>query len=160
MFKTYLSNYKKIRNTKNNAWFRETFLTSFGKCYHKQISEKQGEIFERYLQEEPENWKHANASYYGGIVNGLFVRIQVSGAYNGTAYTATGRRTLYRSVYSLTIADDQTEKEIEIREKLEALEEKIDAMYDENSDNLAIDAEEEKEAALQKQLGEIYKSYF
>lgn len=160
MFKTYLSNYKKIRNTKNNAWFRETFLTSFGKCYHKQISEKQGEIFERYLQEEPENWRHANASYYGGIVNGLFVRIQVSGAYNGTAYTSTGRKTLYRSVYSLTIAEDQTEKEIEIREKLEALEKKIDAMYDENPDNPAIDAEEEKEAALQKQLGEIYKSYF
>ena len=160
MFKTYLSNYKKIRNTKNNAWFRETFLTSFGKCYHKQISEKQGEIFERYLQEEPENWRHANASYYGGIINGLFVRIQVSGAYNGTAYTSTGRKTLYRSVYSLTIAEDQTEKEIEIREKLEALEKKIDAMYDENPDNPAIDAEEEKEAALQKQLGEIYKSYF
>lgn len=155
MFKTYLSNYKKIRNTKYNAWFRETFLTSFGKCY-----QKQGEIFERYLQEEPENWRHANASYYGGIVNGLFVRVQVSGAYNGTAYTATGRKTLYRSVYSLTIAEDQTEKEIEIREKLEALEKKIDAMYDENPDNPAIDAEEEKEAALRKQLGEIYKSYF
>lgn len=157
MFKTYLSNYKKIRNTKHNAWFRETFLTSFGKCYHKQISEKQGEIFERYLQEDPENWRHANASYYSGIVDGLFIRIQASGAYNGTA---TGRKTLYRTVYSLTIAEDQTEKEIEIREKLEALEKKIDAMYDENPDDPAIDAEEEKEAALQKQLGEIYKSYF
>ena len=60
----------------------------------------------------------------------------------------------------MTIAEDQTEKEIEIREKLEALEKKIDAMYDENPDDPAIDAEEEKESALQKQLGEIYKSYF
>lgn len=160
MFKTYLSNCKKIRNTKYNTWFREIFLTSFGKCYHKQISEKQGEIFERYLEEEPENWRHANANYYSGIINGLFIRLQASGAYNGTTYTATGRKTLYRTVYSLTIAEDQTEKEIEIREELEALEKKIDAMYDENPDDPAIDAEEEKEAALQKQLGEIYKSYF
>ena len=159
MYKTYLSYCKKIKNTKSNAWFRETFLPSFGKCHHKPISEKQGEIFKRYLEEVPENWKHANADYYSGIVNGLFVKLQASGAYNGSMYTVTGRKTLYRTIYSLTIADDQTEREIAIRKELETLEEKIDAMYEENPGNPLIDIEEEKEADLERQLGEIYKSY-
>lgn len=159
MYKTYLHHVKKIRNTKHNEWFRETFLNSFGECLHKQISEKQGEIFERYLEEDSNNWRHANSSYYKGIVNGLYIRLQASGAYNGTAYTSTGRETLYRTVYFLTIAKDQTEREISIREKLEVLEDKIDAMYDKNPDDPSIDEEEKIETDLYSQLDYIYKSY-
>lgn len=159
MYKPCLSDVKKIRNTKYNEWFREIFLTSFGKCHNMQISEKQGRIFERYLEDDPNNWRHENSSYYKGIVNGLYVRLQASGAYNGTAYTSTGRKTLYRTVYFLTIAEDQTEKEINIGKELEILENKIDTMYEENSDNPAIGVEEEKEDYLYNQLGMIHKSY-
>lgn len=159
MYKPCLSDVKKIRNTKYNEWFRETFLTSFGKCHNMQISEKQGRIFERYLEDDPNNWRHENSSYYKGIVNGLYIRLQASGAYNGTAYTSTGRKTLYRTVYFLTIAEDQTEKEINIGKELEILENKIDTMYKENPDNPAIGVEEEKEDYLYNQLGMIHKSY-
>ena len=93
MYKPCLSDVKKIRNTKYNEWFRETFLTSFGKCHNMQISEKQGRIFERYLEDDPNNWRHENSSYYKGIVDGLYIRLQASGTYNGTAYTSTGRKT-------------------------------------------------------------------
>ena len=61
---------EKIRETKYNEWFRNTFLESFGHCKGKQISEKQGLIFEKYLKEDPENWRHANAFYYSGIISG------------------------------------------------------------------------------------------
>ena len=48
---------EKIRETKYNEWFRNIFLESFGHCKNKQISEKQGLIFEKYLKEDPENWR-------------------------------------------------------------------------------------------------------
>lgn len=74
---------EKIRETKYNEWFRNTFLESFGHCKGKQISEKQGLIFEKYLKEDPENWRHANAFYYSGIISGKKIRLQESSAYNG-----------------------------------------------------------------------------
>lgn len=43
---------EKIRETKYNEWFRNIFLESFGHCKSKQISEKQGLIFEKYLKED------------------------------------------------------------------------------------------------------------
>ena len=160
MFKPYLSSVRRIENTKSNVWFREKFLPSFENCYHKQISEKQGKIFERYLEECPDNWRHRNASYFNGIVNGLYVRLQVSSAYNGSVSTATGLKTLYRAVYTLTVTADQTEKEILIHQELEALGKKIDAMCDEDPGNPLIDEEEVKETDLYNQLNEIAKKYF
>lgn len=160
MFKPCLSSVKRIKRTKSNSWFIEKFLPSFKNCYHKQISEKQGKIFEKYLEEDPNNWKHANASYYKGIADGLYIRLQVSGAYNGTAYTSTGRKTLYRAVYALTVTEDQTEKEILIHQELEAIGKKIDVICGEDPDNPLIDAEEEKETDLYNQLSEITKKYF
>lgn len=59
----------------------------------------------------------------------------------------------------MTIAEDQTEKEINIGKELEILENKIDTMYEENPDNPAIGVEEEKEDYLYNQLGMIHKSY-
>ena len=59
----------------------------------------------------------------------------------------------------MTIAEDQTEKEINIGKELEILQNKIDTMYEENPENPAIGIEEEKEDCLYNQLGMIHKSY-
>lgn len=121
---------EKIRETKYNEWFRNTFLESFGHCKGKQISEKQGLIFEKYLKEDPENWRHANAFYYSGIISGKKIRLQESSTYNGSTKGHT--RTLYRTVYYITIYEESDENgnTIVINDKNEILSNNVFANND------------------------------
>lgn len=81
-------------------WFREVFLPSFEDCKGKRISEKQAEIFIKYL---PDSSEFDNAFYYKGTVDERSIEVQESSAYNGCRYTSKGRRTIYRNEYYLTI---------------------------------------------------------
>jgi hypothetical protein len=82
-------------------WFKEVFLPSFEDCQGKRISEKQGMIFEKYL--DPENYSHDNAEYFSKIVNGRKIKLQKSATFNGCYYDKRGRHTKYRDEYFLTI---------------------------------------------------------
>lgn len=81
-------------------WFREIFLPSFEDCEAKRISEKQAEIFKRYLSDSSES---NNAIYYKGTVSNRTIKVQESLVYNGCRYTNKGRRTSYRKEHYLTI---------------------------------------------------------
>lgn len=133
---------EKIRETKYNEWFRNTFLESFGHCKGKQISEKQGLIFEKYLKEDPENWRHANAFYYSGIISGKKIRLQESSAYNGSTKGHT--RTLYRTVYYITIQADNTKEENEIKQEIEWLNKKFDISIEFGASDEELDEIENK----------------
>lgn len=133
---------EKIRETKYNEWFRNTFLESFGHCKSKQISEKQGLIFEKYLKEDPENWRHANAFYYSGIISGKKIRLQESSVYNGS--TKGHKKVLYRTVYYITIQADNTKEESEIRQEIERLNKKFNISIESGASDEELDEIENK----------------
>lgn len=85
-------------------WFREVFLKSFDECKGKRISEKQAEVFIRYLSNTSES---DNASYYEGRVDGKNIKVQESPVYSGCRYTSKGRHTIYKNEYYLTITTDE-----------------------------------------------------
>lgn len=142
---------EKIRT--RNKWFLETFLPSFGLCKGKQISEKQGEIFRKYLNEE--DYTSRNAYYYSGIANGLLVKLQQSWAYNGSTYTCTGRKTLYRTVYFLSIKEDTHKRENEIRAELEKIKEMWDNAEKAGASDEELDRIEDMDARLYNELREL-----
>lgn len=140
-----------MKNIKSrNKWFLETFLPSFGLCKGKQISEKQGDIFVRYLNEE--DYSTRNSYYYSGMVNGLMIKLQESWAYNGSAYTSTGRKALYRTVYFLSIKEDTSEREKEIRAELENLKEMWDNAYNSGASDEELDEIEAMDGKLYTEL--------
>lgn len=140
-----------MKNIKSrNKWFLETFLPSFGLCKGKQISEKQGDIFVRYLNEE--DYSTRNSYYYSGMVNGLMIKLQESWAYNGSAYTGTGRKALYRTVYFLSIKEDTSEREKEIRAELENLKEMWDNAYNSGASDEELDEIEAMDGKLYTEL--------
>lgn len=144
---------KKIKETKYNEWFRNVFLLSFGTCEHKKITEKQGQIFEKYLEEELENWKHSNAYYYSGIISGKKIRLQESSVYNGCTKGHT--KTLYKSVYSVTIKEDNTEQEKQIKREIEQLERDFDIAADNSASDAELDKIEDKIDDLYDKLKEL-----
>ena len=144
---------KKIKETKYNDWFRNVFLESFGICDHKEISEKQGMIFKRYLEEESDNWRHSNAFYYSGIISGKKIRLQESSVYNGSTKGHT--KTLYRSVYYITIQTDNTEEENKIRKEIDKLNKDWDISYNSGANDEELDEIEEKIHDLYKKLNEL-----
>ena len=76
-FKTYHT-YDIIRNTRRFSfmkWFKEVFLPSFEDCKGKRISEKQGMIFEKYLDFD---YSNDNAEYFIKIINGKKIKLQKS----------------------------------------------------------------------------------
>lgn len=81
-------------------WFKEIFLPSFEDCKGKRISEKQGMIFEKYLDFEDSK---DNAEYFSKVVNGRKIKLQKSSVFNGCYYNKTGRHTNYRNEYYVTI---------------------------------------------------------
>lgn len=141
----------KIKETKKNEWFRNIFLESFGFCENRSISEKQAEIFKRNLKEIPD--KHDNAYYYCGIIANKKIKLQESSVYNGC--TAGHAKTLYRSIYSLTIKQDNTEKENQIRKEIDRLEEKFDILCDQNANDDILDEIENKIDSLYYELSSI-----
>jgi hypothetical protein len=143
----------KIKETKYNEWFRNVFLESFGLCKSKQISEKQGLIFERYLKEEEDNWRHHNAYYYSGIISGKMVRLQESSVFNGCTKGHT--KTLYRTVYYITIQSDNTEEESELRAKIEKLDKLWNTKFDSNSEDAELDKIEAEIDSLQEKLNNL-----
>lgn len=144
---------EKIKETKYNEWFRNVFLESFGFCEYKNISEKQGLIFEKYLKEEPDNWRHANAFYYSGIIAGKKIRLQESSAYNGCTKGHT--KTLYRTVYSVTIKADNTEEENQIRKEIKEFNNAFYTAADSGASDEELDSIEEKLDSLYKILDEL-----
>lgn len=85
-------------------WFCEVFLQSFPDCKGKRISEKQAEIFIRYLSNSSEL---DNAFYYEDKINRRNIKLQESLVYNGCRYTNKGRHTSYKKEYYLTIATEK-----------------------------------------------------
>lgn len=85
-------------------WFCEVFLQSFPDCKGKRISEKQAEIFIRYLSNSSEL---DNAFYYEDKINCRNIKLQESLVYNGCRYTNKGRHTIYKKEYYLTIATEK-----------------------------------------------------
>lgn len=83
-------------------WFKEVFLSSFENCNGKRVSEKQGQIFEKYLDFESER---DNATYYSKIVDNRKIRLQVSSVFNGCYYDKKGRHTSYKTEYYITITE-------------------------------------------------------
>lgn len=81
-------------------WFKEVFLPSFEDCKGRRVSEKQGMIFEKYLDFEKEI---DNAYYYSKEINGKKIRLQVSSVFNGCYYNKSGRHTSYRTEYYIDI---------------------------------------------------------
>ena len=81
-------------------WFKEVFLPSFEDCKGKRVSEKQGMIFEKYLDFEK---GRDNAEYYSKVIDGKKIRLQKSSVFNGCYYNKTGRHTNYRNEYYVTI---------------------------------------------------------
>ena len=85
-------------------WFREVFLKSFDECKGKRISEKQAEVFIRYL---PDSFESDNACYYTGMIDRKNIKVQESPVYSGCRYTSKGRHTIYKNEYYLTITMDK-----------------------------------------------------
>lgn len=85
-------------------WFCEVFLQSFPDCNGKCISEKQAEIFIRYLSNSSEL---DNAFYYEDKINCRNIKLQESLVYNGCRYTNKGRHTSYKKKYYLIIATEK-----------------------------------------------------
>ena len=83
-------------------WFKEVFLPSFENCNGRRVSEKQGMIFEKYLDFESER---DNATYYSKVVDNRKIRLQVSSAFNGCYYDKKGRHTNYKTEYYITITE-------------------------------------------------------
>ncbi len=82
-------------------WFKEVFLPSFEDCKGKRVSEKQGQIFEKYL--DPERHSNDNAEYFSKVINGKHIRLQRSSSFNGCYYDKSGRHTKYITEYYITI---------------------------------------------------------
>lgn len=141
---------KKIKETKYNEWFRNVFLESFENCKSKQVSEKQGMIFKKYLKEESENWRHKNAFYYSGIVSDKKIRLQESGVYNGSTKGHT--KTLYRAVYYLTIQPDNTKEENIIQKEIEQLNNEFDISIESGASDEELDEIENKIDLLYNKL--------
>lgn len=85
-------------------WFRDVFLKSFDECKGKRISEKQAEVFIRYL---PDSFESDNACYYTGMIDRKNIKVQESPVYSGCRYTSKGRHTIYRNEYYLTITTEE-----------------------------------------------------
>lgn len=85
-------------------WFREVFLKSFDECKGKRISEKQAEVFIRYL---PDSFESDNACYYTGMIDRKNIKVQESLVYSGCRYTSKGRHTIYKNEYYLTITTEK-----------------------------------------------------
>lgn len=81
-------------------WFKEVFLPSFELCDGKQITEKQAQIFIKYLKDCKES---DNATYYTGNIDCKSIILQESSVFNGSYYNKKGRHTTYRNEYYLTI---------------------------------------------------------
>lgn len=81
-------------------WFKEVFLPSFENCEGRRVSEKQGEIFRKYLDFSKEQY---NAEYYTKEIDGKIITLQMSSVFNGCHYNKTGRHTDYRTEYYITI---------------------------------------------------------
>lgn len=124
-----------------NKWFIETFLPSFDLCDGKQITEKQANIFMKYLSNEEESF---NSFIYWDYTNGLFIKVQESSAYNGSHYDNKGRHTLYRNEYYLTIKKDTRKEKEEIRKQLAELNKKANAMYNESGNTPELDKLEDE----------------
>lgn len=147
---------KTIKETKYNKWFREIFLPSFGECKGKQITEKQARIFEKYLKEEEDNWKHSNAFYYSGIICGKKVRLQESRCYNGTGYNSNGRVALYREIFFVTIKTDNTDKINALRAEIKSLDKKYDELLDNNASDAELDMIDNAIDELYKTIDNLY----
>lgn len=74
-------------------WFKEIFLKSFEDCRGRRITEKQANIFIKYLPNR-EDLFGFNATYYSGLIDNREIRVQESS-------TCCGRS--YRQEYFLTI---------------------------------------------------------
>ena len=81
-------------------WFKEVFLPSFELYNGKQITEKQAQIFIKYLKDYKES---DNTTYYSGNIDGKSIILQESSVYNGCYYNSKGRHTNYRKEYYITI---------------------------------------------------------
>ena len=81
-------------------WFKEVFLPSLEDCKGKRISEKQGMIFEKYLDFD---YSNDNAEYFIKIINGKKIKLQKSSVFNGCYYNKSGRHTNHKTEYYVTI---------------------------------------------------------
>lgn len=80
-------------------WFKEVFLPSFERGT-KKISEKQAEIFKKYLSE---SYEKDNGEYFTSVIDGISITLQDSLVFNGCYYDKKGRHTKYYHEYYLTI---------------------------------------------------------
>lgn len=83
-------------------WFKEVFLSSFENCKGKRVSEKQGMIFEKYLDFD---YSNDNAEYFIKVVDSRKVKLQKSSVFNGCYYDKKGRHTNYKTEYYITITE-------------------------------------------------------
>lgn len=81
-------------------WFKEVFLPSFEDCKGKRVSEKQGQIFEKYLDFD---YSNDNAEYFKKVIDGKKIKLQKSSVFNGCYYNKSGRHTSYKTEYYITI---------------------------------------------------------
>lgn len=81
-------------------WFKEIFLPSFEICNGKRVTEKQGMIFEKYLDFSHSN---DNAEYFIKVIDNKKIKLQKSSAFNGCYYNKSGRHTRYITEYYITI---------------------------------------------------------
>lgn len=145
---------EKIKETKKNEWFRNAFLVSFGFCENKSISEKQADVFKKYLKENSNNYKNTNAYYYYGIISGKKIKLQESSVFDGST---KGHKTLYRYDYSLTIKPDNTDAENHIKNEIKKLNEKFNELCKQNASDDVLDEIENKIDSL---YGELHRIKF
>lgn len=81
-------------------WFKEVFLPSFEDCKGKRVSEKQGQIFEKYLNFD---YSNDNVEYFTKVIDGKKIKLQKSSVFNGCYYNKSGRHTNYKTEYYITI---------------------------------------------------------
>lgn len=100
-----------------NKWFCGQFVPSFGICKNRQITEKQAEIFMRYLDQVS---LRKTGSDYHGYTECYEIILQVSSVYNGSGYNSNGRYEKYRCVYCVTIKGNHREvvKKVKYFDKL------------------------------------------
>jgi hypothetical protein len=87
------------REVINMKWFKDVFLASF-EVGTRKISEKQAEIFKKYLKQ---SYEKDNAEYFTDCINGISIKLQDSLVFNGCYYDKKGRHTKYYHEYYLTI---------------------------------------------------------
>lgn len=119
-----------------NTWFTEKFLPSFGMCDGKHITEKQANIFIKYLKNERDSFK---SRIYWDYVNGFLVELQESSIFNGSCYDSKGRHTLYKTIYSMTIKKDTRKEREEVKKQIAELDKKANAMYEESGNTPELD---------------------